>query len=171
MKKFIMLLFIVLSTASCSLLPKVNFNTPNTVPQATQKSKLKEVCKGEATFNTQGDIISCTKGYVNYAENYTKQERRMTIIEKIKNFINKLVGFGFWGLVLLIIFVPGLLGVVLGRIVEGTIGLGAKCLKAVVKGVQRARKQGKPLDEALDSELDEKYKKYIRDMKAKEGIK
>jgi len=171
MKNLILIIIATMFFSGCSLLPKVNFNTPNTVPQAMRKSKLKEVCKGEATFNTQGDIISCTKGYVNYAENYTMQERRMTIIEKIKSFINNLMGFGFWGLVLLIIFVPGLLGVVLGRIVEGTIGLGAKCLKAVVKGVQRARKQGKPLDEALDSELDEKYKKYIRDMKAKEGIK
>jgi len=171
MKKFIMLLFIVLSTASCSLLPKINFDTPNTVPQSVDRSKVKDVCKGEATFSQEGTILSCTRGYMAYAEGYVKKERKMTFVERIKSFINNLVGWGFWGLVLLVIFLPASAGLILGRIVEGTIGIGAKALKSVVRGVQRARTQGKNLNEALDAEEDADVKKYIRKLKENEGIK
>ena len=171
MKKFIMLLFIVLSTASCSLLPKINFDTPNTVPQSVDRSKVKDVCKGEATFSQEGTILSCTRGYMAYAEGYVKKERKMTFVERIKSFINNLVGWGFWGLVLLVIFVPGIAGVLIGKIVEGTIGITGKVLRSTVRGIQNTRKNGKNLDQALDSELDEKHKRYIRQIKDKENIK
>ena len=69
-------MFILISCTSCSLLPKINFNTPNTVPQQTDKSKAKEICKGKAVWNEDGTLKSCSKGYYRYDENYAKKERK-----------------------------------------------------------------------------------------------
>ena len=171
MKKFIMLFLITLSLTGCSLIPRLSFDTEGTTPQATQKSKLKETCKGKVVMNETGDIISCSKGYYNYTENYSKKERKFTFTEKIKNFINKLVGFGFWGLLILVILVPGLFGTFIGRFIEGTVGITGKALKSVVSAVQKTRKTGKDLNESLSAEQDTDVKKYIRKLKENEGIK
>ena len=67
--------------------------------------------------------------------------------------------------------VPGVAGVFVGKIIEGTIGITGKALKAVVSGVQQARVTGKNLNDALSSEQDNNVKKYIRKLKEKENIK
>jgi hypothetical protein len=170
MKKLIVLFLMVLSCSSCSLLPKVNFGTASTVPQSIDRSKLKETCKGNVKMNEVGEIISCSKGYMNYTEGYVKKERKMTIIERIKSFINGLVGWGFIGLVLLVIFVPGLLGIVIGRLVEGSVGIASTVSKRLMLAIQKARKYGKDLNEALEAELDAKDKQYIAQVKEKENI-
>jgi len=171
MFKFLGIILLCLSLSGCLTFPRVTFDTPNTVPQQTEKSKAKEVCKGKAEFNEVGDMISCTKGYYNYEEGYSKKERKMNIIERIKSFINNLAGWSFWVFVALVILTPGLVGTVLGRIVEGTIGIASVVLKRLVKAIQKSRKEGKDLNISLESELDEKDKKYIKKIKDKEGIK
>jgi len=173
MKKIILttLLSMFLFSGCSGIIPRLTVDTPNTVPQATQKSKAKETCKGTAKFNVDGAIIACSKGYYLYEEAYNKEERKMSFTERIKSFINKLVGFGFWGLLALVIFLPGFAGVLVGKIIEGTIGITGKALKSVVSGVQQARVNGKELNSALASEQDADVKKYIRQLKEKEGIK
>jgi hypothetical protein len=171
MKKIIITLISCFILSGCSLIPKVNFDTPNTVPQSIDKSKTKDVCKGEAKFNESGDMIYCSKGYYSYNENYDKKERRMTIVEKIKSYINNLVGWSFWIFVALIFLCPSLIGVIFGRLIEGTIGIATKTLKSVVRGVQKARKNGEDLNIALSTELDTNNKKYIAKIKEKEKIK
>jgi len=171
MKKLFGLILIVLMTSGCSLIPRLNFGTPGTVPQAIERSKAKDICKGKAEFNENGDMTYCSKGYYSYAENHSKKERKMTFTERVKQFINNLVGASFWIFVLLIVLVPGLLGTVLGRIIEGTVGMTGKALKSVVAGVQKARKQGKELNDALEAETDNDVKKYIRELKERENIK
>ena len=171
MKKIILMLLMCFALTGCSLLPRLNFDTPNTVPQSVDKSKAKAICKGEAKFNEVGDMIYCSKGYYNYEEGYNKQERKMTIVERIKSFINSLVGWGFWGLLLLVILCPSLIGVVFGRLIEGTVGIAKKALDSTVRGIQKARKTDKPIDDALASEQDDDVKKYIRSIKDKERIK
>jgi len=172
MKKLIFLtLLIGVFGSGCSMLPRLNFGTPGTVPQVVDKSKAKDICRGKAEFNENGDMISCSRGYFSYSENYAKKERKMTFTEKIKNFINNLVGASFWIFVLLIVLVPGLLGTVVGRMIEGTVGITGKALKSVVAGVQKARKQGKDLNDSLESETDNDVKKYIRELKERENIK
>lgn len=172
MKKLIFLtLLIGVFGSGCSFLPRLNFGTPGTVPQATERSKAKDICKGKAEFNENGDMTYCSKGYYSYAENFQKVERKMTFTERVKQFINNLVGASFWIFVLLIVLVPGLLGTVVGRMIEGTVGITGKALKSVVAGVQKARKQGKDLNDALESETDNDVKKYIRELKERENIK
>jgi hypothetical protein len=171
MKKIVILIFILFVCSGCSLLPRLTFSTPGTTPQSIDRSKAKEICRGQAEWDELGNIKSCSSGYYRYDEGYSKVERRLTIVERIKQFINNLVGFSFWGLILLVIFVPGLLGTFLGRFIEGSIGMASKALKAVVSGVQKARKTGKDLNDALDAEEDNDVKKYIKDLKEKENIK
>ncbi len=171
MKKIILMILVSFMLTGCSLLPRVTFDTPNTVPQSVDKSKAKAICKGEAKFNEVGDMIYCSKGYYNYEEGYNKQERKMTIVERIKSFINGLVGWGFWGILLLIILVPGLAGTLIGRLIEGTVGITGKALKSVVAGVQKTRKTGKDLNDSLSAELDKEEKEYIKTIKNKHNIK
>ena len=171
MKKFILIFLTCLILSGCSLIPRLTFSTPNTVPQSTQQSKAKEICKGKVEWSENGTIISCSKGYFSYAYGYDKQERKMTITERIKSFINSLVGWGFWGLILLVILVPGLAGTLIGRFIEGTIGIAKQTLNATVRAVQRARKNGEDLNIALATEQDTKVKDYIIKIKKEEKIK
>lgn len=171
MKNIILILMTTLFLSGCSLIPRITMDTPNTLPQSLNKSKVKEVCKGKAEWDELGNIKSCSKGYYKYDENYDKKERKMTITERVKSFINSLVGFGFWGIVLLLILCPSLLGLIVGRLIEGVTGIAAKTLKSTVKAVQDARKNGTDLSTALAIEQDKKEKEYIAQLKEKEGIK
>jgi len=171
MKKLILsTIMVIVFSSGCSLIPRLTMDTPNTVPQATQKSKVKDVCKGEAIFAEDGTMLSCTKGYVAYSEAYNKEERSYTLGEKIGNFFRKL---SFWMIILLVlgIFFPVLgLGTFIGRFIEGTFGIGKQVLTGVARGVQRARKHGDDINVALESELDIKHKQYIKELKDKEKI-
>jgi len=172
MKNLILSIIAVMFLSSgCSLIPRITMDSKGTTPQATQKSKVKESCKGETVMNEQGDIISCSKGYKNFEQNYVKEERSYTFKEKIINFFRGLMGWSFWIVVGLCFLLPTTAGLLIGRVIEGAVGISTNALKSVVTAVQRARKQGKPLDEALDAELDVKFKKYIRQLKEKKGIK
>lgn len=171
MKKILLLILITLSCSSCSFLPRLTLDTPGTAPQSVDKSKAKEVCKGQTTFNEYGDMTSCTRGYVNYTQNYEKKERKYTFGEKIGNFFRKL---SFWAIILLAlgIFFPVLgLGTFIGKFIEGTFGIGKQVMSGVARGIQRVRKNGDDINIALDSELDEKHKQYIKKLKNKENIK
>lgn len=170
-KIIILFVFLLPMLAGCSLLPRIKFGTPGTVPQQINKSKAKGVCKGEAKFNEQGEMTYCSKGYYKYTEGYDKKERKMTIVERIKGFINDLVGWSFWIFVALLFLAPGLLGTIAGRLIEGTIGITGKSLRAIVRGVQRTRTTGKDLNDSLDAEEDSDVKDYIAKLKKKEKIK
>jgi len=171
MKKIILLFLMCFMLSGCSLLPRVSFDTPNTVPQSTDKSKAKYKCSGTILYYEDGTVKSCSKGYYSYHQNYEKKERKMTVTERVKSFINSLVGWGFWGIVLIVILCPSLLGIIAGRLLEATGGIAKTTLNKVTKAVQQARKNGKDLNTALDTELDEKNKKYIATLKDKEKIK
>ncbi len=171
-KKIICLAMLsMLFFSGCSLLPRIKFGTPGAVPQSINKSKAKGVCKGEAKFNDLGEMTYCSKGYYKYTEGYDKKERKMTIVERIKGFINDLVGWSFWIFVALLFLAPGLLGTIVGRLIEGTVGITGKSLKAIVRAVQRTRKTGKDLNDSLDAEEDSDVKDYVAKLKKKEKIK
>jgi len=169
-KIFMLLLLICFTLTGCSLLPRLSFDTPNTVPQSVDKSKAKAVCKGEAKFNEVGDMTYCSKGYYNYEEGYQKVERKMTIVERIKNFFNGLMGMSFWIIVALLFLCPSLLGLIGGRLIEGTFGVATTVGKRLIKAIQKTRKSGKDLNDTLDAELDVKDKQYIRKIKDKNEI-
>ena len=171
MNKLILTIFLSLFLMGCSMIPRITFDSPNSVPQSIEKGKTKSICKGEVKLNEMGEIIYCSKGYYNYEEDFNKQERKMTIIEKIKSYINALSGWGFIIFVALVIFCPSALGFIFGRVIEAVAGIGSKALKSTVKAIQKARKDGKDLSEALSAEQDKDVKKYIAKLKEQENIK
>jgi len=98
----------------------------------------------------------------------------MTLVERAKSLFNTILGWGIPGLILIFIFAPGLLltiGTLIGRAIESAFGSGIVILKRVVKAIQKTRKEGKDLNQSLESELNEEDKIEIRKLKEKEGIK
>ena len=113
MKKFIALFVMCLILSGCgSLIPRITMDTPNTLPQSVVKSKAKYKCKGRIEYYEDGTVKTCSKGFYAYDQGYNKQERKMTIVERFKSFINRLAGFGFWGFILLVLLCPSLIGLV-----------------------------------------------------------
>jgi len=174
MKKIILICLMSFLLTGCSLVKTITAPfkpIQNTLPQETNKSKSKVVCKGEYKVDEVGNIIYCSKGYYNYGENFKEVERKLTLKEKIIQFFEQLSGYLFWIVIILLILCPSLLGVVVGRIIEGTVGLAKKTLDSTIRAVQKARKQNVDLNTALSSELDTVNKKYIAKIKEQEKIK
>ena len=126
-----LLLTYSLLSSGCALLPRITFDRPGVVPTSTQKSFKKESCNGNYTVNTEGTIISCSKGYYNNEQNFTQAERKYTISEKVANFIRGLAGWGFWLLALALIFVPGFFGWLVGSLFNGA----RRALTATVQAI------------------------------------
>ena len=171
---FITLCVFLPSLTGCSLIPRITFDTPNTIPQATDKSSIKHKCSGKIEYYEDGTVKYCSKGYYNYTKNYVKKERKMTWVESIKSWFNTILGWGIPGLIILCLIFPGLFtlfGTLIGRAIEGAFGGAITALKRVVKAVQNTRKTGINLDQSLESELDKKDKDYIANLKKKENIK
>lgn len=171
MVKIISLIIVCFMLTGCSLIPRLTFDTKNTVPQSLNTSKGKVVCQGEAKFNEQGEIIYCSKGFYDYSESYAKQERKMTISERIKSFINSLVGWGFWAVLILIFLCPSLLGLIVGRLFEGVYGMGAKAFKQVSAAIQKVKDTTPSLVDALEKSTDADVRKFIKEFKEKNNIK
>lgn len=160
MKKILLLTILTISLTGCSFLPRLTMDTPNSVPQQTDRSKAKETCRGKTVMNEDGDIIECSKGYYRYNENFAKKERKYTFTEKIKNFINKLSASIFWIAIILIIFVPGALGWILSRIFNGV----NKAFDQTIEAIKKFRKSSQAkeeLDNYLRVEQDKETKKLI----------
>lgn len=170
MNKLILSIIFMFTLSGCSMIPRMTFDTKNTVPQSTTKGKVKEICKGQAQWDSVGNITSCSQGYYNYEESYNKEERKMTIVERIKSFINNLAGWGFWIFLGLLIFAPGVLGFVFGKIIEGTVGVSGKALRSTVKAIKNAKRNGGKFTEELSKEhnKDKKVKKKINQLRAEE---
>lgn len=172
--RLIIILLSCMMLQGCSLVKTIASpfkSFKSALPQQTDKSKAKETCKGQSEFNDNGDMISCTKGYYNYAENFAQKERKLTLKEKIIQFFEHLSGYFFWIAIALVFLCPSALGFIAGRIIEAVAGIGSKSLKATVKAIQKARKDGKDINEALASEQDSDVKQYIAKLKQKENIK
>jgi len=171
MVKILSLITICFMLTGCSLIPRLTFDTKNTVPQSLNTSKGKIICQGEAKFNEQGEIVYCSKGFYDYSENYSKQERKMTISERIKSFINGLVGWSFWGMLILLFLCPSLLGLIVGRLFEGVYGMGAKAFKQVSSAIQKVKDNTPSLIDALEKSTDADVRLWIDNFKKANNIK
>ena len=91
--------------------------------------------------------------------------------EKIVNFFRGLVGWGFWGVVILVILCPSLLGLIVGRLFEGVYGIGAKAFKQVSTAIQKVKDTTPSLVDALEKSTDTDVRLWIEDFKKKNNIK
>ena len=121
----------------CSILPRVTFDKPGVTPQVTEKSNNNESCAGEYTTNSNGEIVTCSKGYRHIETNYKQAERKYTIAETVANFIRGLAGWGFWGLVLIVVLFPSTIGFLIGRV----FNIFRSALTGTIKAISDFRKK------------------------------
>jgi len=172
MRKFIstICLALVISVLSgCSLIPRLTFNTPGTVPQETKKSLRKVKCSGTITLDENGTIQECSRGFYEYEKGYVEKERKFTIMERVGNFIRTLSGFGFWGLVVIAFLFPGLLG----GIITFLFSASRRVARETIIAVKRFRRESAPeikesLDNYLREEQSKETKKYISQVRKSE---
>jgi hypothetical protein len=168
LKKYLILALLIIFTSGCSLLPRITFSKPNTLPQKTVKSESKVKCAGEYKTDKNGNIIYCSKGFYANEEYYNKEERKTTLKEKFINFISNLAGYGFWIFLGLLIFAPGVLGFIFGRLIEGVFGVSKKALQSTVRAIKNAKRNGGEYTNELQREHDKdlKVKKLINEIRA-----
>lgn len=174
MKNLILILVSCFLLTGCSLVKTIISpfkSTQTTLPQQTDQSKSKVICKGEYKLDETGNIIYCSKGYFNYESTFAQKERKLTLKEKVIQFFDKLMGWGFWLAIGLVIFFPSALGFIFGRIIEGIFGIGNKALKQITKGIQTIKDQTPNLIDALEKSTDEDVKKFITKFKQDNNIK
>jgi hypothetical protein len=145
-------------------------NTVSNVPQSKIEAKAIVKCTGELSISKEG-VITCSKGYYSYNTDSNVQERKLTLVERIKGFINGLLGWGFWGVIALVILCPSLLGLIAGRLFEGVYGIGTKAFRQVSAAIQKSKADCPSLITELEKSTDENIKIWIADFKSKNNIK
>lgn len=173
MKKFIIILLSCFLLQGCSLAKTLisPFKTTlNNTPQQTTISKDKITCKGEYKLDSNGNIIYCSKGYSDTSSNSEIKDRKLTLREKIAQFIAKGAGYLVWLVIIACILTFFGFGWVVSGIINSIFGVG-KVLRQVIKGVQNAKNNKTDLVTALNASTDEDVKKWIADFKTKNNIK
>ena len=171
MVKILSLVIAIFLFSGCSLIPRITMDKAGMTPTSTVKSQKKESCAGAYTVDSTGKIISCSKGYSNYENNYSQKERILTLQEKIINFFRGLVGWGFWGIVALIFLCPSLLGLIAGRLFEGVYGIGTKAFRQVSAAIQKVKSESPALIDALEKSTDTDVRAWIDNFKKTNNIK
>ena len=169
MKGLISIIVLTFMLTGCSLIPRLTFDSKGTTPQQTEKSLRKIRCKGDIILNEDGTVKKCTKGYSEYESNYEKKERKFTIAERVGNFIRALSGFGFWGLVIIAILFPGLLGGVITFLFSASRRVARETIKAIKKFRREVAPEVKEnLDNYLREEQSTETKKYVSQIRKSE---
>jgi hypothetical protein len=173
MVKILTLVMVVFLFSGCGVLKAMTAPfraTPGTVPQSKIEAKAIVKCTGELSISKDG-VITCSKGYYSYNTDSNVQERKLTIVERIKGFVNNLMGISFWLVLALIFLCPSLLGLIAGRLFEGVYGIGSKALRQVSAAIQKVKDTTPSLVTALEASTDENVKVFIDNFKKQNGIK
>lgn len=173
MKRYAVLLVMVLLFSGCSVLPRITFDRPNTVPQKTEKVQKVVRCKGDIELDDLGRVISCKGGFYSTEKTYNQEERKLTLKERFLNFLANLKGYFFWVVVLLFFFAPGVLSFILGRFIEGVFGVSRKALESTVRAIKKAKSNGGQYLKELEEEhnKDPKVKKVVNQIRAEVSAK
>jgi len=163
-KKLIILMLCIPMLYGCSLLKVISApfkSQVSTVPQSTKQGKAIIKCTGDLKIAKDGSI-TCSKGFYSYDQNSEVKERKLSIKEKVIQFFNNLVGWSFWGLVLIIFLCPSLIGLIIGRIFNATNIAFSQTVAAIKAFRQKASIEEKErLDAFLRAEQDAKTKQLV----------
>ncbi len=145
---------IAILVSGCSLLPRLTFDRPNSVPQKTVKSERHFYHKTK-----DGEVTRLDE------QNYSQEERKLTLQERLANFIANLKGWGFIILILVVIFCPGLIGWLIGTLFNGF----RRALESTVLAIQKAKNNGGDYLKHLNEEhnKDPQVKHLINNLRAK----
>lgn len=139
---FILTGFLLIFLNGCSFLKIASApfrSSPTKLPQETKKEEKYVKCKGDILFDELGNIKSCSDGFKTTEKLYNQSERKLTFKEKIKNFIDRLWGWGLWAIVasVIITFMGG--GILVSNFWMSVFGVGNQTLKAISKGISKGK--------------------------------
>jgi hypothetical protein len=172
MKKIIILVSICLFLSGCSLLKIATSPfkaSVNSTPQSTAKNSKVVRCKGELTIDETGKV-ECSKGFYSNETSFQQTDRKLSLREKIGQFISKGAGYLVWGVILAGVATFFGFGWVISGFFNMVFGVG-RVLRQTVSGIQNAKKNNIDLGTALSISQDEDTKKFIADFKQKNNIK
>jgi hypothetical protein len=173
MRKLILIVGLCFLVSGCSLLKVVSApfkNSVNSTPQSTERNRTILRCQGEIKVDETGKVLYCSKGFYSDTQTFEQTDRKLTLREKIGQFIAKGAGYLVWGAVLAGVLTFFGFGWIVSGFFNMVFGLG-KVLRQTVQGIQNARKNNVDLSTALSMSQDENVKKFIADFKEKNNIK
>jgi len=172
MYKFIILLIGIFLFSGCSLLKIASAplqSVKNTVPQQIEKSVKKMKCKGNIEIKENGSIY-CSDGFYLSEVQSDQRDRKLSMREKIGQWISNVSGYIFWIILISIILTFCGLGAVVSGFWSATFSVGSKAFKQIVKAIQKSKDGNDSLIQALEASTDENVRKYITEYKLKNGI-
>lgn len=172
MTKILVLVMAVFLFSGCSLLKIASApfkSTVSTTPQQTTKSTKQVRCKGEIEVKENGSIY-CSDGFYLTETSSDQRDRKLSMREKIGQWIMGVSGWFFWLIVISIALTATGFGWVVSLVWNSIFGLG-RILRQVVSGVQKAKNNGGDFVAALNASTDEDVKKFIAQFKLNNNIK
>lgn len=171
-KNIIFLVCLIFPLMGCSLLKIASAplkSTKSTVPQQIEKSTKQMRCKGNIEIQKTGSVY-CSDGFYLYESSSSQKERKMTLRERVAQFITTASGYLLWAVIISIILTMCGLGAVVSGFWSATFSVGSKALRQVVTAVQKAKSGNTQLVQALETTTDEDVRKFITEYKLKHHI-
>ena len=172
MKKLILLIAVCMPLMGCSLLKVATApfkSTVSTTPQQTTKNSKQMRCKGEIEVKENGSIY-CSDGFYLSEVQSDQRDRKLSMREKIGQWIMGVSGWFFWLIVISIALTATGFGWVVSLVWNSIFVLG-RILRQVISGIQKAKNNGGDFVAALNASTDEDVKKFIAQFKLNNGIK
>jgi hypothetical protein len=172
MIKILVLVMAVFLFSGCSLLKVATApfkSSVSTTPQQITKNTKQMRCKGEIEVKENGSIY-CSDGFYLTETQSDQRDRKLSMREKIGQWIMGVSGWFFWLIVISIALTASGFGWVVSAAWQGVYGIG-RILKQVVTGIQKAKNNGGDFVTALNASTDEDVKKWIAQFKLNNNIK
>ena len=172
MKQILIILFLCFGLTGCSLLKVATApfkSSVSTTPQQITKNSKQMRCRGEIKILDNGSIY-CSDGFYLLESQSEQKDRKLSMREKIGQWIMGASGWIFWGIVISIVLTATGFGWIVSLFWNSVFGLG-RILRQVVSGVQKAKNNGGDLVTALNASTDEDVKKFIAQFKLDNKIK
>jgi hypothetical protein len=172
MVKILALVIVVFLFSGCSLLKIASApfkSNVSTTPQQITKNTKQMRCKGEIEVKENGSIY-CSDGFYLSEVQSDQRDRKLSMREKIGQWIMSVSGWFFWLIVISIALTATGFGWVVSLVWNSIFGLG-RILRQVISGVQKAKNNGGDFVAALNASTDEDVKKFIAQFKLNNNIK
>jgi hypothetical protein len=172
MIKILSLAMMVFLFSGCSLLKVASAPftpTKSTTPQQITKNSKQMRCRGEIKILDNGSVY-CSDGFYLLESQSDQRDRKLSLREKIGQWIMGVSGYLFWLIVISIALTACGLGWVVSLVWNSIFGLG-RVLRQIISGVQKAKNNGGDFVTALNASTDEDVKKWIAQFKLNNNIK
>lgn len=177
MKKLSLMLAMILLTTpamqGCSVMKWVSQpfkNTVSKVPEKTEKSFRKIKCKGAIELDSSGRVVKCNDDYFSYERNFVQEERKLTLREKISQFILNAKGYVIWAVIICFILSASGFGWVVRAAWDMLRGTG-RFARDVFKGISEGKKYVRANGANYSPAEREAYRKGAQDLMDRVGYR